>query len=77
MHLMVSLPNLIAQCTVMDFFKEVLQMLYKMYVCVYVCVNTAYNEYISQTNVNYAHLNHFQNKLDLKLSVQGNLDRGN
>jgi len=42
-----------------------------------VCVNTAYNESNLQTYVHYAHLNDFQYKLDLKLSVEGNLDRRN
>lgn len=64
------------------FFKTVIVKIVKITlenvcVCVCVCVNTAYNESNSQTYVNYAHLNHFQNKLDLKLSAEGNRGRGN
>jgi hypothetical protein len=76
---MVSLPNLIAQCTVMDslisFTITLENVLCVCYVCV--CVNTAHNESNSQTYVNYAHLNHFQNKLDYKLFEEDNLDTGN
>jgi hypothetical protein len=59
MHLIASLQNLIAQCTVMDFIKTFTIAVenVRVFVCVY--LNTAYNKSISQTNVNYSHLNHF------------------
>jgi hypothetical protein len=72
---MFSLPNLTAQCMVMDSLRSFTITLENVLcVCVCVCVNTAHNEPNSQT---YAHLNHFQNKSYLKISVEGNLDRGN